>query len=147
MYTWSPLTRCMFQSSRVCPPPHFSASLHGASPDPQGCSSSLRLLPHQDVQPSPQGPRETRYVMSHDQTICCHGDVSRPGLSSLEPPALVKDQLLTKFAERQGEGSHVLTPRMKDKVLSHLFVLALIIDDFSVDCTALQRDLRLTTAK
>lgn len=69
-----------------------------------------------------------------------------------EPPPGVKDQLLMKFAERKGaeeghQSSYVLSSRMKDKILSHLFVLVLIIDDFVVDCATLQQDLKLTTSK
>ena len=69
-----------------------------------------------------------------------------------EPPPGVKDQLLMKFAERKGaeeshQRSYVLSSRMKDKILSHLFVLVLIIDDFVVDCATLQQDLKLTTSK
>lgn len=36
---------------------------------------------------------------------------------------------------------------MKDKVLLHLLVLTLILDDFSVNCSTLQQDLKVTTRK
>ena len=71
----------------------------------------------------------------------------------MEPPLGVKDQLLMKFAERKAAGgeshqpAYVLSNRMKDKILSHLFVLVLVIDDFVVDCATLQLDLKLTTSK
>ena len=69
-----------------------------------------------------------------------------------EPPPGVREPLLMKFAEKkEGEESrqpsYVLSHRMKDKILSHLFVLVLIIDDFVVDCGTLQKDLKLTTSK
>ena len=68
-------------------------------------------------------------------------------------PVDVKEQLLTNFTERQegmgkaGKTLHTLSRRMKDKIRLHLFVLTLILDDFTVDCRALQQDLKLTTTK
>lgn len=67
------------------------------------------------------------------------------------PPMLVKEQLLLKFVDSQGEWRgrpvYSLSPRTRDKALSHLFVLALILDDFSLDCTTLQQDLHIPTQK
>lgn len=40
-----------------------------------------------------------------------------------------------------------LSNKMKDKVLLHLLVLTLILDEFHVDCSTLQRDLKVTTRK
>ena len=68
-------------------------------------------------------------------------------------PEEVKEQLLVKFTERQegmgkgGKTLHTLSHRMKDKIRLHLFVLTLIVDDFTVDCLSLQQDLKLTTTK
>ena len=77
------------------------------------------------------------------------------GLTStgVNPPQIVKQQLLSTFTEQKlGEGGGgkvtlTLSPRMKDKILSHLLVLALILDDFMVDCSTLQHDLGLTTTR
>ncbi len=72
-------------------------------------------------------------------------------LTGIPPPTVVRDQLMAKFTERkemeEGGVTPILSRRMKDKILSHLLVLVLFIDDFSVDCSALQEDLKLTTAK
>ncbi len=82
---------------------------------------------------------------------CLHVYVGLGMLTGVPPPTLVKDKLLAKFTERREEGggrfSSILSRRMKDKILSHLCVLALFIDNFSVDCTTLQQDLRLSTSK
>ena len=77
------------------------------------------------------------------------------GLSfaGVDPPQTVKQHLLSAFTEQKmGEGGKAkvtltLSPRMKDKILSHLLVLALILDDFAVDCSPLQHDLGLTTTR
>lgn len=68
-------------------------------------------------------------------------------------PVDVKEQLLMRFTERQegmgreGRTLHTLSQRMKDKIRLHLFVLVLMLDDFTVDCLPLQQDLKLTTTK
>lgn len=57
--------------------------------------------------------------------------------------------LLDKFAEDQ-DGSmktYSLPVRMKDKIRLYLLVLCLIIDDFSVEFSVLQKDLKITTNK
>ena len=66
----------------------------------------------------------------------------------------MKQHLLDRFSEPSGAprkaGAKVprrLSSKMKDKILLHLFVLCLILDDFRVDCSALQQDLKLTTRK
>ena len=71
------------------------------------------------------------------------------------PPPDVKKHFLEKFSERspdprRKDGKHVqrrLSNKMKDKVLLHLLVLTLILDDFRVDCSTLQQDLKVTTRK
>ena len=69
------------------------------------------------------------------------------------PPPDVNKELLCKFTEcqvgggRDGKDAFILSARMKDKIRLHLFVLTLILDDFTVDCVSLQQDLKLTTAK
>ena len=67
------------------------------------------------------------------------------------PPPVVMEQLVANFAENTSPNvdtpSYVISQRMKDKILSHLLVLLLILDDFSVDCTALQKDFELTSSK
>jgi DNA-directed RNA polymerase I subunit RPA49 len=76
-------------------------------------------------------------------------------LSGELPPADVKANLLEKFSEavtdassKQGKGQRrKISRKMKDKILLHLLVLTLILDDFSVDCSVLQQDLKLTTKK
>ena len=65
----------------------------------------------------------------------------------------MKQQLLSTFAEHKmaaGVGSKVtlsFSARMRDKLLSHLLVLALILGDFAVECATLQHDLGLTATK
>ena len=72
-------------------------------------------------------------------------------LSGELPPADVKTNLLEKFSDassKQGRGQQrKISRKMKDKILLHLLVLTLILDDFSVDCSVLQQDLKLTTKK
>ena len=76
-------------------------------------------------------------------------------LSGELPPPNVKKNLLDKFSEllpadSQTPGRRVgrrLTNKMKDKILLHLLVLTLILDDFSVNCSSLQQDLKVTTKK
>ena len=76
-------------------------------------------------------------------------------LSGELPPADVKANLLEKFSEavtdassKQGKSQRrKITRKMRDKILLHLLVLTLILDDFSVDCSVLQQDLKLTTKK
>ena len=66
------------------------------------------------------------------------------------PPSEVKDCLLSKFAEKQSgtkKPQYCLPMRMKDKIRLHLLVLCLIIDDFSVPCSVLQKDLKITEQK
>jgi DNA-directed RNA polymerase I subunit RPA49 len=66
----------------------------------------------------------------------------------------VKEHLLSKFAERQVETkknkpqySYSIPVRMKDKIRLHLLVLCLVIDNFEVPCSVLQKDLKVTTNK
>ena len=75
-----------------------------------------------------------------------------PGLKfeGASPPPEVLSQLLEKFAEsREGprRTQYLLPVRMKDKIRLHLLVLCLILDDFSVECSVLQKDLKITTNK
>ena len=65
--------------------------------------------------------------------------------------------LLEKFSEllpdtprktgKVPQSQRRITSKMKDKILLHLLVLTLVLDDFSVDCTTLQQDLKVTTRK
>lgn len=65
------------------------------------------------------------------------------------PPFEITEQLLAKFTEKQGvkRTQHVLSTRMKDKIRLHLLVLCLLIDDFSVELSTLQKDLKISTNK
>lgn len=75
-----------------------------------------------------------------------------PGVQfeGITPPAEVLEQLLTKFTDKQ-EGvkktQYSLPMQMKDKIRLHLLVLCLFLDDFTVECSVLQKDLRVTTNK
>lgn len=79
--------------------------------------------------------------------------VQREGLQfqdTLPPPAKVLEQLQSKFTEKLPAAKKPqlgLSVRMKDKIRLHLFALCLIIDDFSVQCSTLQQDLRITASK
>ena len=77
-------------------------------------------------------------------------------LSGVTPQLDIKKNLLEKFSEissdppRRSHGDQIqrrLTNKMRDKILLHLLVLTLIVDDFSVDCSILQCDLKVTTKK
>lgn len=71
-------------------------------------------------------------------------------LSGILPPAEVMEHLLNNFTEkltRAKKPQYSIPARMKDKIRLHLFVLCLIIDDFSVKCSVLQKDLKITTNK
>lgn len=66
------------------------------------------------------------------------------------PPSEVLECLLGKFTEKQTETKkpqYCIPMRMKDKIRLHLLVLCLIIDDFTVHCSVLQKDLKITTNK
>ena len=65
------------------------------------------------------------------------------------PPTEVQQQLMSRYVEGGGSsgGTRSFSPRMRDKVLLHLFVLTLFLDDFSISCHSLQRDLKLTSNK
>lgn len=63
---------------------------------------------------------------------------------------MVTENLLGKFTEKataSKKPQYSIPVHMKDKIRLHLFVLCLIIDDFSVQCSVLQKDLKLTTNK
>ena len=83
----------------------------------------------------------------------CIAHTSGLQLSGELPPLEVKANLLEKFSEAVGDasssrqGKRKISRKMKDKILLHLLVLTLILDDFSVDCSVLQQDLKLTTKK
>ncbi len=72
-------------------------------------------------------------------------------LKGVELPDNVREELLEKFTERQQTRGRKfiqsLSARMKDKIRLHLFVLALILDDFTVQCLSLQQDLTLSCAR
>ena len=60
------------------------------------------------------------------------------------------EEVLDKFTEKQvgpKRTQYSLPVRVKDKIRLHLLVLCLIIDDFTVECSVLQRDLKVTTNK
>ena len=73
------------------------------------------------------------------------------GLTKLKYiPEPLQCKLLERFTEQGPQGSTewgVVTKRMKDKILSHLFVLTLIIDQFTLDTRVLQRDLKIPSNK
>lgn len=72
-------------------------------------------------------------------------------LTCTSPPPVVMERLVASFAENTSphadKPSYVISQRMKDKVLSHLFALLLMLDNFSVDCAELQKDFELTSSK
>ena len=79
------------------------------------------------------------------------------GLSQLSwIPLSVQQSLLSKFTEFSelgggggggGGSGHVLSRRMKDKILSHLFVLGLMVDQYTLDTSQLQKDLKIPSNK
>lgn len=72
-------------------------------------------------------------------------------LEGVDLPNKAREEILEKFTEKQstrrGLIINSLSARMKDKIRLHLFVLALILDDFTVDCQTLQQDLKLSCAR
>ncbi|XP_064607925.1 DNA-directed RNA polymerase I subunit RPA49-like [Liolophura sinensis] len=63
-------------------------------------------------------------------------------------PDFVKKSVLNKFTLKLGEDGRKMTrcmpARMKDKVISYILVLCLIIDEFQVDLGPLQQDLKIS---
>ena len=51
--------------------------------------------------------------------------------------------------QEDGEGcqDYVMPSRMKDKLLCHILLLALFIDNFSFDVTVLQKDLQIDNTR
>jgi DNA-directed RNA polymerase I subunit RPA49 len=76
-------------------------------------------------------------------------------LSGERPSPDVEKNLLEKFSEplpdtgrKHSKGPRrTITNKMRDKILLHLLVLTLVLDDYSVDCSVLQQDLKVTTKK
>ena len=102
---------------------------------------------------SPYHSHSFIYIGTHTHK---HEHNSGLQLSGALPPQDVKQNLLLKFSEALPTAGSVakgktqrrkITNKMKDKILLHLLVLTLIVDDFSVDCSDLQKDLKLTTKK
>lgn len=73
------------------------------------------------------------------------------GLTKLSyVPDSIKSQLLHDYTEqgpRSTGTTGILSKRMKDKILSSLLVLGLIINGYSFDTTVLQRDLKIQSTK
>ncbi|XP_020604123.1 DNA-directed RNA polymerase I subunit RPA49-like [Orbicella faveolata] len=57
-------------------------------------------------------------------------------------PRVIKERLLSMFSLEKEEAREV-PRRLKDKLVSYILVLALMIDEFSLDCTVIVRDLKL----
>jgi len=72
-------------------------------------------------------------------------------LGDIQLPDNASQELLSKFTEKNvlksGKVVHTLSTKMKDKIRLHLFVLALMVDDFTVDSLSLQKDLKLSCLK
>ena len=68
-------------------------------------------------------------------------------------PDVVQQMILSRFtmssvptAGDKGV-THVMPDRLRDKLLCHILLLALFIDDFSFDVTVLQKDLQLDSTR
>lgn len=70
-------------------------------------------------------------------------------------PHFMHSSLLDKFTEGGGGGArggakgsqHSFTQKMKDKVMSYLFAIALRVSGYSLNSTTLQRDLQISSNK
>lgn len=68
-------------------------------------------------------------------------------------PDVVQQMILSRFTMSSvptvaDKGArHVMPDRLRDKLLCHILLLALFIDDFSFDVTVLQKDLQLDTTR
>lgn len=72
--------------------------------------------------------------------------LTKKDLKKKEPlpgmPGVIKERLLSVFSLEK-EGAREVPRRLKDKLVSYILVLALMIDEFSLDCTVIMRDLKL----
>jgi len=58
-------------------------------------------------------------------------------------PSVIKERLLSMFSVEK-ESSRAVSKRLKDKLVSYILVLALMIDEFSLDCSVIMRDLKFS---
>ncbi|EDO33328.1 predicted protein [Nematostella vectensis] len=64
-------------------------------------------------------------------------------------PDMIKNKLLRMFTleNPQRRGNRLVPKRLKDRLLSYILVLALIIDDFIVDCNSIGKSLKMDPKK
>ncbi|KAI9202085.1 RNA polymerase I associated factor, A49-like protein [Polychytrium aggregatum] len=63
------------------------------------------------------------------------------------PSEVVVEGLLNRFTELQDDEQYRMTARLKDKLLAHILVLCLIIDNYTIEPSSIARDLSLTATK
>jgi hypothetical protein len=78
-------------------------------------------------------------------------DFNEKGLEQFSLPSEVESRIRKVFTEHYAapgrKPCYVMTPRLKDKLLMYILVLALYIENFSFDCGLLARDLGLQPQK
>jgi len=68
-------------------------------------------------------------------------------------PDVIQQMVLTRFTMSSapttpdGDMTYVIPDRLKDKLLCHILLLALFIDNFSLDIATLQKDLKLDSTR
>ena len=68
-------------------------------------------------------------------------------------PDVIQQMVLTRFTMSSASTTHdenvtyIMPDRLKDKLLCHILLLALFIDDFSLDVAGLQKDLQLDNTR
>jgi len=71
-------------------------------------------------------------------------------------PDVVQPMILSRFTMstpltgqhgRDSNTDYVMPSRMKDKLLCHILLLALFVDNFSFDITVLQKDLQIDNTR
>lgn len=68
-------------------------------------------------------------------------------------PEVVQQMIVSRFTmssvptTHDEHTTHVMPDRLRDKLLCHILLLALFIDNFSLDVTTLQKDLQLDNTR
>ncbi|EEB08786.1 DNA-directed RNA polymerase I complex subunit Rpa49 [Schizosaccharomyces japonicus yFS275] len=63
------------------------------------------------------------------------------------PPEIVIDGLLKRFTERNGTGALQVSTKGVDKIMCYMFLLCLMLDNYSTDVTTLANDLSIKNMK
>ncbi|KAL9971833.1 hypothetical protein ACROYT_G018044 [Oculina patagonica] len=61
-------------------------------------------------------------------------------------PEVIKERLLSTFSLEKGK-ARAVPKRLKDKLVSYILVLALMIDEFTLDCMVIMKDLKMSLSR